>query len=52
MARCWQCDASASVKRSKDGKPACVVCFTDAFEAVNCRGFCVNEMIALLMQRV
>uniref|UniRef100_A0A1I7VDY5 Cytoplasmic tRNA 2-thiolation protein 1 n=1 Tax=Loa loa TaxID=7209 RepID=A0A1I7VDY5_LOALO len=33
MTRCWQCDASASVKRSKDGKPACVVCFTDAFEA-------------------
>uniref|UniRef100_A0A2K6W3C2 Cytoplasmic tRNA adenylyltransferase 1 n=1 Tax=Onchocerca volvulus TaxID=6282 RepID=A0A2K6W3C2_ONCVO len=33
MARCWKCDASASVKRSKDGKPACVVCFTDAFEA-------------------
>ncbi|KAM3726190.1 Cytoplasmic tRNA 2-thiolation protein [Dirofilaria immitis] len=32
MARCWQCDASASVKRSKDGKPACVMCFTDAFE--------------------
>ncbi|MCP9265970.1 Cytoplasmic tRNA 2-thiolation protein 1 [Dirofilaria immitis] len=34
MARCWQCDASASVKRSKDGKPACVMCFTDAFETI------------------
>ncbi|KAK6110527.1 Cytoplasmic tRNA 2-thiolation protein 1 [Brugia pahangi] len=33
MAQCWQCNASASVKRSKDGKSACVVCFTDAFEA-------------------
>uniref|UniRef100_A0A915PUJ6 Cytoplasmic tRNA 2-thiolation protein 1 C-terminal domain-containing protein n=1 Tax=Setaria digitata TaxID=48799 RepID=A0A915PUJ6_9BILA len=33
MARCWQCDASACVKRSKDGKPACIVCFTEAFEA-------------------
>ncbi|VDN36798.1 unnamed protein product [Gongylonema pulchrum] len=33
MPKCWKCDSTASVKRSSDGNPACVTCFTEAFES-------------------
>lgn len=33
MVQCWQCNLSASVKRSRDGKAECANCFSVALEA-------------------